>query len=140
MGSAYEKFLKNKDSQGMAFNEDDMSQMSVKEDGSTGGAEEGATGGNKLISAMAKGASNNQSSKGNAASDIGGALMTGGALMEVPSPWTMAAGAALKVIGGVQAKKEKAAQVAANNENNRRTKLMSALGQLGQGVGSIGMS
>lgn len=54
------------------------------------------------------------------------------------NPYAMAAGAALKVVGQAQAKKEQREQQKVNNEIARRNRVMQAMGQLGQGFGSIG--
>lgn len=85
--------------------------------------------------AMAKAASGaDLSSSGGTASTLGDIGLASG------NPYGMAAGAALKVIGAVQAKKAAAAKLAAANENARRSKLMQAMAQLGSGVGSLGMA
>jgi hypothetical protein len=71
----------------------------------------------------------------------GGAMDTAGsALMMSGNPYAMAAGGAMKVIGQVKAKREAQAQKRANDENNRRKNLQTALANLGSGIGSIGMA
>ena len=82
----------------------------------------------------------NAGAQGLAQGGGGGMDAAGNALMMSGNPYAMAAGGALKVIGAVKAKKEKAAQAKADAENNRRAKLQSALANLGSGIGSIGMA
>lgn len=90
---------------------------------------------NDPIKNVAKGMRNraNSKSSGSAAGDIGGAMMMTG------DPTTMAAGATLKVVSGIADRKRKERQDKADAENNRRSKLMSALAGLGSGVGQLGM-
>ena len=71
---------------------------------------------------------------GNASGDVGSMLMMTG------NPKAMAAGAALKVMGAVRAKREKIAEQRAQQENERRARLEKLMSQLGTGVGSMGMA
>jgi len=90
-----------------------------------------------IASTLSRGAKNagNAGMKGGSAADTAGDVM-----MMSGEPTTMAAGATLKVISGIAKKKTAERQAKANAENDRRSKLISALGQLGSGVGSTGMA
>ena len=79
-------------------------------------------------------ASDGDSGAGGTASTLGDVGLSSG------NPYGMAAGAVLKVVGSVQAKRAKEAQSRANEENARRSKLMTAMARLGNGVGSLGMA
>jgi len=83
---------------------------------------------------------NRLASGGGAGGAGSGANMAGDALMMSGNPYAMAGGAALKVIGSVQAKKQAAAQKKADEENARRARLQDALANLGSGVGTLGMA
>jgi hypothetical protein len=76
--------------------------------------------------------------------DVSGAGGTASTLGDIGlasgNPYGMAAGAALKVVGSVQAKKAKESAQKARLENARRDKLMQAMARLGNGVGSLGMA
>lgn len=89
-----------------------------------------------IADSLRKGAKS-QMSSGNTS---GVADTAGTALMMSGDPTTMAAGATLKVMSSVADKRRKERQAAADAENNRRSKLITALGNLGQGVGSTGMA
>ena len=73
-------------------------------------------------------------SSGSVGKDVGSMMMMSG------DPTTMAAGATLGVISGVADRRRQERQAKADAENDRRTKLMAALGNLGQGIGSVGMA
>lgn len=66
--------------------------------------------------------------------------IAGSAMLMSGEPTTMAAGAALKVVSSIADKRRREAQARADAENDRRTKLMTAMSNLGQGVGSVGMA
>jgi len=77
---------------------------------------------------------------GNAVGTTGDILLGAGLAAEKMNPYMLAGGAALKVLGGIKAKREQAAKDKANLENDRRANLQSALARLGSGVGSLGMA
>ena len=84
--------------------------------------------------AAGKGAAETMAGGGSAMDTVSSGLMMSG------NPYAMAAGAALKVVGGVQKKKEAQAKMQADAENQRRARLQDALSRLGSGVGSLGMA
>lgn len=67
--------------------------------------------------------------------DIGG-----DAMMASGNPYAMAGGAALKVFSAAAKRRRAEAQAKADAENKRRSNLMSAMSQLGSGIGSTGMA
>ena len=77
--------------------------------------------------------------KGGGGMDIAGdALLAGGAA--TLNPYAVAAGATLKVIGSISAKKEKQAALELARKQKRRDSLEILVANLGTGVGSQGMA
>jgi len=87
-----------------------------------------------IASAVQKGKAAKTQKSGSAADTAGSMMMSSG------EPTTMAAGATLKVISQVAENRRQERQAAADNENARRSKLITALGNLGSGIGSTGMA
>lgn len=83
---------------------------------------------------------NRQKSAASSGGGSSAASVAGGAMMASGNPYTMAAGATLKVISAAADRRRKERQAAADGENARRSKLITALGNLGSGVGSTGMA
>lgn len=115
-------------------------KKTTKKDTSGGVSNHKSAGTNAAISAVA-GGGDGQGVAGTA----GDALMAGG--MATGNVYAVGAGAALKVVGSVQAKKERDKQAKyqhevneANAINRRRENLTKLLANLGSGVGSVGMS
>ena len=75
---------------------------------------------------------------GSTGKQLGTMLFSAG--MHTGEPTTMAAGATLAVISGISEKRAQERKDKANAENARRSRLMTAMTGLGQGVGSTGMA
>ena len=119
----------------MSYTNTYRKQMGSGEEEQVGALDENST--RDIASSLRTGAKN----AGKAGMQGGSAADTAGNVMMMSGePTTMAAGASLKVISGIAKKKAAERQAKADAENNRRSKLISALGQLGSGVGSTGMA
>lgn len=82
----------------------------------------------------------------NIAGAVGKTAMSGGSgadlasagLMASGNPYLIAAGAGLAVLSGASKRKEEREKERVQNEMDRRQRVMTAMSQLGTGVGSIG--
>ena len=110
----------------------------MSDDASKGATTETPEEKEKRLKGLAAGLSAGAKDQGGGVSKAGSTMLAAGAVTGgVP---LIAGGAALQVIGGISDKKKQAAQDKADAENQRRTKLMGALSNLGSGVGSVGMA
>lgn len=121
-----------RDKYGYDMSEEEMEEMESR----ANDASKGASGGNKFVKGLGKSYGKGLKKTGGKSSGVD-TLSDG--LMMSGNPYAMAAGGALKVISGVSKRRRQERQIKANAENDRRSKLMQAMSNLGQGIGSTGM-
>lgn len=117
---------------------DDYLRANDKAENNTMEADKTQTGGGSGLKGAASFASGMKGAgaESGTLSKLGGGAMTAG--MATGNPYLMAAGAGAQVVGGIMDRRRKEEQQNIDREMERRGRVMTAMANLGTGVGSIG--